>query len=131
GDYAVNGGAGGTRGATAYFPPAFPYLVAALDLIDGHRSPRGAAVEPARLAQALLGTAAVALVGLVAFELFGVAVGLGALAIAAVYPALIELAGTVYAESLLIPLMLAAIWAVLRARRSDRPHRWVVAAGIL
>src|SRR5581483_9754636 len=75
--------------------------------------------------------AAVALVGLVAFELFGVAVGLGALAIAAVYPALIELAGTVYAENLLIPLMLAAIWAVLRARRSDRPHRWVVAAGIL
>jgi len=131
GDYAANGGAGGTRGATAYFPPAFPYLLAGIDLIDGHRTPRGGSVEPARIAQAVLGTATVALAGLVAFEAFGAAVGLGTLAIATVYPALIELAGTVYAENLLIPLILAAIWAALRARRSDRPYRWAAAAGVL
>jgi len=131
GDYAANGGAGGTRGATAYFPPAFPYLLAGIDLIDGHRAPRGGAVEPARLTQAVLGTATVALVGLVAFETLGAAAGLGALAIAAVYPALIELAGTIYAENLLIPLILGAIWAALRARRSERPYRWVAVAGVL
>jgi 4-amino-4-deoxy-L-arabinose transferase-like glycosyltransferase len=131
GDYAANGGAGGTRGATAYFPPAFPYLLAGLDVVDGHRTPRGGAVEPARVAQAVLGTATVALAGLVALEAFGAAVALGALAIAAVYPALIELAGSVYAENLLIPLILGALWAGLRARRSDRPYRWVVAAGVL
>ena len=131
GDYSTRGGAGGSRGPTAYFPPAFPYFLAAVDLIDGHRTPRGGAVEPARLAQAALGTATVALTGLVAFEAFGVAIGLTSLAIAAVYPALIELSGTVYAENLMIPLILAAIWTALRARRSDRPYRWVVAAGVL
>jgi 4-amino-4-deoxy-L-arabinose transferase-like glycosyltransferase len=131
GDYSTRAGAGGSRGPTAYFPPAFPYFLAAVDLIDGHRTPRGAAVEPARLAQAVLGTATVALVGLVAFEAFGLAVGLAALAIAAVYPALIELSGTVYAENLLVPLILAAIWSALRARHSDRPYRWVAAAGVL
>jgi 4-amino-4-deoxy-L-arabinose transferase-like glycosyltransferase len=131
GDYSTRGGAGGSRGPTAYFPPAFPYLLAAVDLVDGHRTPGGGAVHPARLAQAVLGTATVALVGLVAFEAFGIAVALAALAIAAVYPALIELSGTVYAENLLIPLILAAIWTAFRARRSERPYRWVVAAGVL
>ena len=131
GDYSTHGGAGGSRGPTAYFPPAFPYLLAGVDLVDGHRTPRGGAVEPARLAQAALGTAAVALVGLVALEAFGPVVALVALAIAAVDPAFIELAGTVYAENLLIPLILAAIWGGLRARRSDRPYRWVAAAGVL
>jgi 4-amino-4-deoxy-L-arabinose transferase-like glycosyltransferase len=131
GDYSTRGGAGGSHGPTAYFPPAFPYFLAAVDLVDGHRTPRGGAVEPARLAQAVLGTATVGLAGLVALEAFGVAVGLAALAIAAVYPVLIELSGTVYAENLLIALILAAIWAALRARRSDRPYRWVAAAGVL
>jgi 4-amino-4-deoxy-L-arabinose transferase-like glycosyltransferase len=131
GDYSTRGGAGASRGPTAYFPPGFPYLLAAVDLIDGHRTPRGGAVEPARLAQAALGTATVALVGLVAFEAFGLAIGLAALAIAAVYPVLIELSGTVYAENLLMALILAAIWAALRARRSDRPYPWVLAAGLL
>jgi 4-amino-4-deoxy-L-arabinose transferase-like glycosyltransferase len=131
GDYSTQGGAGGSRGPTAYFPPAFPYFLAAVDLIDGHRTPRGGAVEDARLAQAALGTATVALAGLVTFEAFGLAIGLASLAIAALYPALIELAGTVYAENLLIPLLLAAVWAALRARRSERPYRWVMSAGAL
>lgn len=131
GHYETRGGAGASRGPTAYFPPGFPYFLAAVDLIDGHRTPRGPAVEPARLAQALLGTGTVALVGLVAFEAFGLAVGISALGLAAIYPALIELSGTVYAENLLIPLILAAIWSALRARRSDRPYRWIVAAGVL
>ncbi|MHB1569352.1 MAG: hypothetical protein ACYC0H_09120, partial [Solirubrobacteraceae bacterium] len=40
GDYHVGNGphtaAAGSRGPTAYFPPAFPYLLAVADLIDGH-----------------------------------------------------------------------------------------------
>jgi hypothetical protein len=31
-------GAGGTHGPTAYFPPAYPYVLALADIIDGHRS---------------------------------------------------------------------------------------------
>ena len=135
GDYptssAPGSGAGGTRGPTAYFPPGYPYLLAAVDLIDGHTTPRGGAIHPARLSQALLGTVTVALIGLVALELFGGTVALIALGLAAVYPVLIELSGILVAENLMTPLILGACWAALRARRSPRPYRWIAAAGVL
>src|SRR5207302_10880740 len=100
GDYANTGvAAGGSHGPTAYFPPAFPYLLAAVDVLAGHRVPAGPAVKPARLAQALLGAATAALVGLVALEAFGQAVALTALGLTALYPVFIELSGIVYAEN--------------------------------
>jgi 4-amino-4-deoxy-L-arabinose transferase-like glycosyltransferase len=132
GDYADTGtSAGGAHGPTAYFPPAFPYFLAAIDVLNGHRVPAGPAVQPARVALAVLGAGTAGLIGLVALEVFGSAVALAALALAAVYPVFIELSGTIYAENLLLPLALAAIWSALRARRSERPYRWIVGAGVL
>ena len=124
-------GAGGTRGPSAYFPPAFPYLLAAVDLIDGNTSRRGGAVQPARFSQAVLGTVAVAFVGLVAGELFGDVVALIALGLAAFYPVLVELSAVLVAENLMATLILAATWAALRARRSQHPYRWIAATGVL
>jgi 4-amino-4-deoxy-L-arabinose transferase-like glycosyltransferase len=124
-------GAGASTGPTAYFPPGFPYLLAAVDLIDGHRTPTGAAVHPARIAQAVLGAVGVAAIGLVALEAFGLTVGLISLAIAAIYPVFVELSGTVYSENLLIPLSMASVWAGLKSRHSVHPYRWIVAAGLL
>ncbi len=131
GGYSSTQGAGGTRGPTAYFPPGFPYLLAAVDLIDGHTGRRGGAIHPARLAQAVLGTATVALVGLVAEEAFGAVVGLIALVLAAVYPVLIELSTILVAENLLTLLVLASVWSMLRAARSAHPYRWIAGAGVL
>jgi 4-amino-4-deoxy-L-arabinose transferase-like glycosyltransferase len=131
GDYSSSRGAGGTRGPTAYFPPGFPYFLAAVDLAGGNRTPRGAAIQPARFSQALLGTLAVALVGLLALELFGGTTALVALALAAIYPVLVELSAALVAENLMTALVLAAIWSMLRARRSARPYRWIAAAGVL
>jgi 4-amino-4-deoxy-L-arabinose transferase-like glycosyltransferase len=135
GDYptsAVRGkGAGGTRGPTAYFPPGYPYFLAATDLIDGHTTRRGGAIHPARLSQALLGTVTVALIGLVALEAFGETIALIALGLAAFYPVLIELSGILVAENLMTPLVLGASWAALRAARSQRPLRWIAAAGVM
>ncbi len=138
GDYSLRNtpgsGAGGTRGPSAYFAPGFPYFLAAVDLIDGHATRRGPAIQPARLSQAVLGTVTVALIGLVAFELFGPTAGLIALGLAAVYPVLIELSGTLAAENLLTVLVLAAVYAVLRAHRARQPKRkyaWVAGAGVL
>lgn len=124
-------GAGGSRGPTAYFPPGYPYFLAAVDLLDGHEAGRRPAVLPERLAQAVLGTVTVGLVGLVALEAFGVAVALWSLAIATFYPVLIELSGTLAAENLLVVFELAAVWAALRVRRARHPYRWVAAAGVL
>ncbi|HTX30953.1 MAG TPA: glycosyltransferase family 39 protein [Solirubrobacteraceae bacterium] len=129
GDYASSTGAGGTRGPSAYYPPGFPYLLAAVDLIDGRSVPRDGAVHPARLSQAVLGTGIVALVGLVAYESFGETIGLLALGLGAIYPALIELSAVLVAENLLTLLVLSAVWAMLRAGRSAHPYRWIAAAG--
>lgn len=148
GDYStsttVGTGAGGTRGPSAYFPPGFPYFLALVDLVGGHTGPAqvnppphggpgfaAGAVAPARISQAVLGTITVGLIGLVALEAFGPAVALVALVMAAVYPVLVELSAVLVAENLVTVLILAAIWAALRARRSLHPYRWIAAAGAL
>jgi 4-amino-4-deoxy-L-arabinose transferase-like glycosyltransferase len=138
GDYSLSrhpgSGAGGTRGPSAYFAPGYPYFLALVDLVDGHAVRRDGAIHPARIAQAVLGTVTVALVGLVAFELFGLTAGLTALVLAAIYPVGIELAGTLVAENLLTPLVLAAVYAGLRVRRAGgtrSTYAWVAGAGVL
>jgi 4-amino-4-deoxy-L-arabinose transferase-like glycosyltransferase len=134
GDYDTGSGPGsgaaGSRGPTAYFPPAYPYFLAGVDLLDGHAAGGRTALAPARLAQAVLDTVAVAMIGLVALEAFGPMVALASLTLAAFYPVLIEVSGILVAENLLIVFELAAVWAVLRARRAQHPYRWFAAAGV-
>ena len=124
-------GAGGSHGPTAYFPPAFPYFLGVVDLIDGHQAGGKTAVPPERVAQAVIGTLSVGLLGLVALEAFGGSVAVAAVAIAAVYPVFVVLSGTLVAENLLLVFELASIWAALRARRSRHPLVWCAATGVL
>ncbi len=138
GDYSLShspgSGAGGTKGPSAYFAPGYPYFLAAVDIIDGHEVRRDGAIHGARIAQAVLGTITVALIGLVALELFGATAGLIALTLAAVYPVLIGLSGILVAENLLTPLILAAVYAGLRVSRAAKPataYGWVAGAGVL
>lgn len=132
GDYSSHGpGVGGTIGPSAYFAPAYPYLLAGADLLVGRTTAPDGSVEAARVLQALLGTLIVALIGLVASELFGIETALLATGIAAVYPVLIELSAVIVAEDLLTCLELAAVYAALRARRAPDPLWWTVACGVL
>ena len=138
GDYSLSHspgkGAGGTRGPSAYFAPGYPYFLAAVDLVDGHATRRGGAIHGARIAQAVLGTTAVALVGLVALELFGPTAGLIALILAAVYPVGVALSTVLVAENLLTPLVLGAVYAALRVRRARNANTargWIAGAGVL
>jgi 4-amino-4-deoxy-L-arabinose transferase-like glycosyltransferase len=138
GDYSLKttpgSGAGGTRGPSAYFAPGYPYLLGLVDWIDGHAVRRGPAIQPIRDTQAILGTITVALVGLVAFELFGSTAGLIALVLAAAYPVFTEEASIIAAENLLTPLVLAAVYTALRARRaasSAARYGWVAGTGVL
>jgi 4-amino-4-deoxy-L-arabinose transferase-like glycosyltransferase len=126
-------GAGGSRGPTAYFPPAFPYYLAIADVLDGHQNGGKASVPPERIEMAVTGTISVALIGLVALEAFGEGVALAALVLAAVYPVFIETSGILAAENLVVPLELAAAWALLRARRArgGRIWIWIAATGVL
>jgi 4-amino-4-deoxy-L-arabinose transferase-like glycosyltransferase len=129
-------GAGGSRGPSAYFPPGFQYFLAGVDRLDGHEAGGRSAVSPERISQAVLGTLAVGLIGLVALEAFGPAVGLIALALAAFYPVLIEDSGLLIGENLLIVFELAATWTALRARRAGAKGGravlgWIAATGVL
>jgi len=123
-------GAGGSIGPTAYFPPAYPYFLAGVDLLDGHTVGGGQAVHDARLATAALGAITVGVLGLVALEAFGPATALVAMLIAALYPPLVELAGTPYSENLLIPLELEAEQrgGALPLQRIDEIKREAIAA---
>jgi 4-amino-4-deoxy-L-arabinose transferase-like glycosyltransferase len=78
-----------------------------------------------------VGTVTVALIGLVALEAFGAEVGVAALALAAIYPVLIETSSVLVAENLLIALELAAVYCGLRIRRAAHPYWWTVLAGVL
>jgi 4-amino-4-deoxy-L-arabinose transferase-like glycosyltransferase len=126
-----NHAAGGARGPSAYFPPAFSYLLSVVDKLTGGPALGATTVHLARLVQALLGTVTVGLIGLVALELFGVGTALLALALAAVYPVFLEDSSVLVAENLLTVLELAAVYAALRARRSAVAMRWVIGIGVL
>lgn len=134
GDYANTGhGAGGTRGPTAYVPPGYPYLMAGIDELTGHTGTAaltGAAVHAQRLTEAVIGTVIVALLGLIAYELFGSTVALVALAMAAVYPVFVADSTVLTAENVLTMLELLATWLVLRALKDNGRLRFVVLAGI-
>ncbi|MGA2013596.1 MAG: glycosyltransferase family 39 protein [Solirubrobacteraceae bacterium] len=124
-------GAGGSRGPTAYFPPAFPYYLAIADLIDGHVHGGPTAVPGERIEMAITGAITVAMIGLVALEAFGTAPAVGSMAVAAVYPVLVEMSGVLMAEDLLVVFELGAVWTALRARRARHPYAWLAATGVL
>src|SRR3954470_20236164 len=105
-------------GPSALRPPAFPYFLGGVFAVSGDSWTAG------RLATALLGVVSVALVGVIAQLLWSKRVGLVAMAIAAVYPALVLLSGSLLSESLALPLELALLALVLMYSPERRP-RWV------
>ena len=107
-------------GPSALRPPLYPYLLGAVFRLTGDSWTAG------RLVSALCGVAAVALIGWIGARLWGERVGLVAMAIAAVYPPLVLVSGTLISEGPGLPLMLAVPALVLHWR--DRPRAWVAAA---
>jgi 4-amino-4-deoxy-L-arabinose transferase-like glycosyltransferase len=113
-------------GPSAFRPPAFPLFLAGVYAGVGGESP-----IIARLAEALLGTISVGLIGLIAARIWGRRVGMLALGIAALAPPLVILSTALVSEALFVPLVLAAVLAALEARRSSRPLRWAIVTGVL
>ena len=111
-------------GPSARRPPAYPYLLGAVYKATGD------SVTAGRLAQAVLGAIAVALVMLIAFELWGTTVGVVAGVFAAFFLPLVVDGLTLLSEPLFVVFELAAVLAMLRWR-TDRRWRWVAGAGVL
>jgi 4-amino-4-deoxy-L-arabinose transferase-like glycosyltransferase len=119
---------------TAFRPPGYPYFLGAVyHVFKADREPVKERVHAARIAQAFVGTALVALVGLVAAQLWGSIAGLVALGLAAIYLPFILVGGAVMSEPLFDVFMLASLAAVLAYRRSRHRARfaWALLAGVL
>jgi 4-amino-4-deoxy-L-arabinose transferase-like glycosyltransferase len=106
---------------TAFRPPAYPIFLAAVYVLTGPD------VEWGRIANAFVGTGIVALIGLIAFQLWGRRVALIALALGAVYIPLILVGQSIMSEPLFVLCLLGAIACVLHSKRWP----WVIAAGVL
>jgi 4-amino-4-deoxy-L-arabinose transferase-like glycosyltransferase len=102
---------------TAFRPPAYPYFLGGVYVITGR------SVEAARIANAFVSTGIVALIGLIAFRVWGRREALVAMALAAVYIPLIEVGQAVMSEPLFVLCLLGAIACALRG--------WALAAGVL
>jgi 4-amino-4-deoxy-L-arabinose transferase-like glycosyltransferase len=121
--------------ATGVHPPGWPFVLGAVYAATGQTGPldrgRAARWRIGRVTQAIIGTVAVALIALVAWQLWGVAVALASAALAAVHPPLVVIGVGLFSEPLFVVLELAALAAVLEARRRPGAWRWIVAAGVL
>jgi 4-amino-4-deoxy-L-arabinose transferase-like glycosyltransferase len=117
---------------TAFRPPGFPYVLAAAYRVGGvQETPSQRRIHVARVAQSLIGTIVVALIGLLAAQLWGRRVGLIALALAAIYLPLILVGGSVISEPLFDVFLLGALIAAVQHRRSAARYRFAVLAGAL
>jgi 4-amino-4-deoxy-L-arabinose transferase-like glycosyltransferase len=117
---------------TAFRPPGYPYFLGGVYKVFGvERAQNPRRLHVARVAQAFVGTAVVALVGVLAAQLWGWGVGLLALALSAVYVPLITVGGAVMSEPLFDLFMLAALVAAVAHRRSAHRYRWALVAGVL
>lgn len=110
-------------GPTAIRPPAYPLVLGAVYALTDDSTSAG------RLAQGVLGTVVVALIGVLAAQLWGRRAGLVSLGIAAVYPPLIVFGGTLLTEPLFLTLMLTAANAALRYRATSNLP-WLVLTGV-
>ncbi len=117
------------HGPTAYRPPGFPLALAAVYGIVGTGDAQ-TRWDAGRGLEALLGTLAVALIGLIALRLWGRATALIAAGIAAVYPPLLLIGSSLLSEPLFIALMLGAVLAALH-HRDTGGLRWAALAGVL
>jgi 4-amino-4-deoxy-L-arabinose transferase-like glycosyltransferase len=118
--------------ATAFRPPGYPYFLGGVYKVFGvERAPAAKRLRVARIAQAFVGTAIVALVGVLAAQLWGWAVGLVALGLSAVYVPLITVGGAVMSEPLFDAFMLGALVLAVHHRRSPHRYRWALLAGFV
>jgi 4-amino-4-deoxy-L-arabinose transferase-like glycosyltransferase len=117
---------------TAFRPPGYPYFLGAIyHVFKADRDPVKERVHVARIAQAFVGTALVALVGVLAAQLWGSVAALVALGLAAVYLPFILVGGAVMSEPLFDVFMLASLAAALAYRRSPHRYRWALLAGVM
>lgn len=113
------------RGPTAFRPPVYPYLLAAVYRISGD------SITAGRVMGAVLGTGLVLILYLLADALWGRRTALAAAAAAAVFPPLVLLSLPTMSEATFLLLEAAAVLSgVLTTRTPGGSLRWAAVAGV-
>jgi 4-amino-4-deoxy-L-arabinose transferase-like glycosyltransferase len=122
----------GPSGETAFRPPGYPYFLAGVYAVsEVDRADPETRYRAGRVANAVVGTAIVALIGVLCVQLLNRRVALAAMALGAVYLPLVLVGGTLMSEPLFAALLLGALAAAVQHRRSARRYRWALLAGVL
>ncbi len=117
---------------SAFRPPGYTYFLGGVYQLAGvERAPAEERVKAARIAGAIVGTAGVALIGVLAAQLWGAWIAVLAMALAAVYLPLVLVTEAVMSESLFVVFMLGSLCAVIAHRRSKRMLPWALLSGLL
>jgi 4-amino-4-deoxy-L-arabinose transferase-like glycosyltransferase len=117
---------------SAFRPPGYTYFLGGVYALTGVKDqPEGDRVLPGRIANAIVGTLVVALIGVIAAQLWGRTPALVAMAGGAVYVPLILVGGSIMSEVLFAALLLGALAAAIAHRRSAHRWRWALLAGVL
>jgi 4-amino-4-deoxy-L-arabinose transferase-like glycosyltransferase len=118
---------------TAFRPPGFTYLLGGVYRVANVQDkPAPDRVVVARRLQIAIGTVLVAMIGLVAMQVWGPVVALVAMGLAAVYLPLVTMSGTIMSEPLFAVWMLGALSAAIAYRRSqDHRFGWALLTGFL
>lgn len=119
----------GPNEPTAFRPPGYPSFLAAVYVATGLLPFDRWTVG--RTVNALLGTLAVGLLGLIAFQTWGRRVALVAMVVAAVDVPLILVGGSLLSETLFVTLTLAAVATAMHARVAPRRLAWAAGVGVL
>jgi 4-amino-4-deoxy-L-arabinose transferase-like glycosyltransferase len=109
--------------AATYRPPGWPYALGGIYAVFGHDK------TAARLVLAVMGAGAVALLGLIALQLFGPRVALWVTGLGALYAPWVAMGSSLVSETFFVTLELAAIACALAARREPRRRKFVALAG--
>jgi 4-amino-4-deoxy-L-arabinose transferase-like glycosyltransferase len=126
--YPPSGKVTGGPGPSAFRPPLYPLVLAGAYVVSG-TADASARWESGRLEEALIGTIVVALIALIAFQLWGRVAAVFAGGIAAIYPPFILAGSTLLTEPLFTALCLGGVAVVLRFRGGDERRRWLLVAG--
>jgi 4-amino-4-deoxy-L-arabinose transferase-like glycosyltransferase len=114
------------REPTAMRAPLYPVALAAVYVVFGEHS-----WTAGRLLNSAFGTIGVALLGVVAAQLWSRRLAWVAMAIFAVHPAFIVVGSSLQLEPLFVALLLGSVAAALQHRRQPRGLLWPSVAGVL
>ncbi len=114
----------GTYGMQTLRPPGYPTLIAAVYAVFGE------SLRTLRLVEAVLGTLAVGLIGVVGTRSFGRMAGIVSATLAALHPVLSFLPSTQFCENTLVLVVTLAFASLFGAWRRGGAWRWALAGAL-